>query len=83
MFSSSYKKDVNLFSELATEWFESIKLHTKLSTKNKYRNLLKSYILPEYGSKTFDIITHEFIEEHCKLLLESGGKMEQAYRLKQ
>ena len=72
--SQVIKKDVNLFSELAAEWFESIKLHTKLSTQNKYYNLLKNYILPEYGSKTFDTITHEFIEEHCKFLLESGGK---------
>ena len=72
--SQVIKIDVNLFSELAAEWFESIKLHTKLSTQNTYYNLLKNYILPEYGSKTFDTITHEFIEEHCKFLLESGGK---------
>ena len=72
--SQVIKKDINLFSELATEWFESVKLHTKVSTQNKYYNMLKNYILPEYGSKTFDTITHEFIEEHCKFLLESGGK---------
>lgn len=68
------KKNSYLFSEIALEWYESIKLNTKISTQNKYYNMLKNYILPEYGNKTFDVITYEFIEAHCKVLLESGGK---------
>ena len=36
--------------------------------------MLKNYILAKFGSKSFDRITHEFIDEHCKFFLESGGE---------
>lgn len=72
--NSNKNNSKQLFSTLALEWFESIKLHTKVSTQNKYYNLLTSYILPQYGDKSFDSITYEFVEAHCKYLLESGGK---------
>lgn len=67
-------KNEHVFSNIASEWFESIKLHTKTSTQNKYHNMLTNYILPEYGNQPFSTITYEFIEAHCKFLLESGGK---------
>lgn len=67
-------KNEHAFSNIASEWFESIKLHTKTSTQNKYHNMLTNYILPEYGNQPFSTITYEFIEAHCKFLLESGGK---------
>ena len=38
------EKNLDLFSSLALEWFESIKLHTKKSTQNKYYNMLTNYI---------------------------------------
>ena len=63
-----------VFSYLASEWFESIKLHTKTSTQNKYHNMLTNYILPEYGNQPFNAITYDFIEAHCKYLLEAGEK---------
>lgn len=67
-------KNEHVFSNIASEWFESIKLHTKTSTQNKYYNMLTNYILPEYGDQPFDAITYDFIQSHCKALLESGGK---------
>lgn len=67
-------KNEHVFSNIASEWFESIKLHTKTSTQNKYHNMLTNYILPEYDNQPFSTITYEFIEAHCKFLLESGGK---------
>lgn len=67
-------KDSNLFSAVALDWFENIKSQTKESTKNKYHNMLSSYILPAYGEKTLDSITYDFIESHCSFLLSSGGK---------
>ena len=67
-------KNEHVFSYIASEWFESIKLHTKTSTQNKYHNMLTNYILPEYGNQPFNTITYEFIEAHCKFLLESEGK---------
>lgn len=66
-----------LFATIASEWFESIKAYTKISTQNKYYNLLTLYILPQYGNQTFDAMTYEFIESYCRFLLKSGGKKEQ------
>ena len=67
-------KNEHVFSYIASEWFESVKLHTKTSTQNKYHNMLTNYILPEYGNQPFNTITYEFIEAHCKFLLDAGGK---------
>lgn len=67
-------KNPLIFSCIASEWFESIKLHTKTSTQNKYHNMLTNYILPEYGNQPVAAITYDFIEAHCKFLLEAGGK---------
>ena len=64
----------DLFSSIASDWFESIESQTKESTRNKYLNMLNSYILPLYGDQTLDSITYDFIESHCNLLLVSGGK---------
>ena len=72
--SQTNNKNEHTFSWLASEWFESIKLHTKASTQNKYHNMLTNYILPEYGNQPFNAITYDFIESHCKFLLEAGGK---------
>ena len=71
------KRDTGSFSVIASEWFESIKPYTKISTQNKYHNMLSNYILPKYGKQRFDKITYEYVEEHCKFLLESGGKKRQ------
>lgn len=72
--SQTINKNEHTFSWLASEWFESIKLHIKASTQNKYHNMLTNYILPEYGNQPFNAITYDFIESHCKFLLEAGGK---------
>lgn len=44
----------NSFSTVASDWFESVKLQTKESTRNKYHNMLTNYILPSYGDLTLD-----------------------------
>lgn len=64
----------DLFSSIASDWFESIESQTKESTRNKYLNMLNSYILPLYGERTLDSITYDFIDSHCNFLLVSGGK---------
>ena len=63
-----------IFSKIASDWFENTKSQIKESTQNKYQNILNNYILPSYGKKALDCITHDFIESHCICLLESGGK---------
>ena len=60
----------------------NIGLQTKESTRNKYHNILCDYILPEYGERTLDSITYDFIESHCNFLLTSGGKRAMVYRRK-
>lgn len=71
-----------LFSEIASDWFANIGLQTKESTRNMYHNILCDYILPEYGERTLDSITYDFIESHCNFLLTSGGKRAMVYRRK-
>lgn len=70
----SPKRSSDSFSSVAIDWFDSIKLQTKESTRNKYQNLLDSYILPVYGELPLEHITYDFIENHCNTLLQYGGK---------
>ncbi len=63
-----------LFSHIAEEWFASIQQQLKVSTRNKYHNLLYYYILPAYGPLPLAQITNTFMDQHCKQLLSSGGK---------
>lgn len=64
----------NLFSTVAASWFENAKTQIKESTRNKYQNMLNSYILPVYENQPLDSITYDFIESQCRVLLISGGK---------
>lgn len=66
--------DTISFAEISAEWFSIIKPHIKESTQNKYRNLLESYILPEYGDMKLEQISYDFISKHCNDLLMIGGK---------
>lgn len=63
----------DLFSVIASDWFDNISVHVKVSTANKYRNLLHTYILPIYGEQTLDCITFDYIEAQCNELLLHGG----------
>lgn len=67
-------KETVLFSRIAEEWFASIQQQLKVSTQNKYHNLLHYYILPTYGPLSLEQITNALMEQHCKQLLSSGGK---------
>ena len=67
-------KNTTSFAEISAEWFSAIKPHIKESTQNKYRNLLNSYILPEYGNMKLEQISYDFISKHCNDLLMIGGK---------
>lgn len=62
-----------LFQEVAVEWLESISPKIKESTNNKYRNLLESYIYPEFKTVPLCNMTHETIEAYCNRLLQTGG----------
>lgn len=66
--------DSDLFAAITKEWLDNIKPQIKESTSNKYQNLLDSYILPTFGEKKLECMTYDFIENHCNMLLQSGGK---------
>ena len=72
--SITTENDANVFSTVAAEWFESIKLQTKESTQNKYYNLLIQYILPLYGEQKLENITYDVVESYSSFLLTAGGK---------
>ena len=61
------------FRTLAQEWLDKTKVDIKESTKNKYRNLLNSYILPDIGELVISQLTSELIQQHCSQLLIHGG----------
>lgn len=65
---------MELFDFFAESWFESKQTQLKESTRNKYRNILDAYVLPDLGNKLLSEITYETIEEHCQYLLSVGGK---------
>lgn len=62
------------FQTIAESWLSSIMPQVKVSTVNKYRNLLVSYIYPRFGTKVLTHVTHDFIEAECNELLQIGGQ---------
>lgn len=61
------------FSVLAEEWLHDIQPRVKSSTYIKYRNLLRSYLLPVYKDQAVDSITEDDIRACCQRLLTEGG----------
>lgn len=62
------------FEVLTDEWLNSVRPQIKLSTYNKYRNLINSYILPEFKEVQIPEVTAELLQNSCNHLLEYGGK---------
>lgn len=61
------------FESMAKEWLSMVKPSLKISTWNKYNNLLRLYILPNIGALDIHEITHNIILEYSNKLLMSGG----------
>ena len=59
--------------EVSEGWFLSIRPQLKESTRVKYQNLLKSYLLPTLGELPLTRLTHNCIEAYCNELLLKGG----------
>lgn len=66
-------KSTPIFSEIATAWIDSIEAQIKVSTANKYRNILCLYLNPFLGETPITQITQNDIEKCCRELLVSGG----------
>ena len=67
------KGSVRLFGSLAAQWIDGVHPQIKESSYVKYKNLLKSYILPELGDVPIHEITHECLEHYCNQMLLAGG----------
>lgn len=72
------RKNTNLcedtnFENIANEWIISIQPRLKLSTIAKYKNLLNSYIYPEFSKCAIDDITCSHVDAYCNELLVTGG----------
>lgn len=63
---------VSTFEVMAKEWLTVGKPRMKISTLNKYNNLLRLYILPNIGSMSIHEITQSNILECSNKLLISG-----------
>ena len=61
------------FENIADEWITNIQPRLKLSTIAKYKNLLNSYIYPEFSKCTINDITCSHVDAYCNELLITGG----------
>lgn len=58
---------------VAQEWLLSRKSIIKVSTYNKYRNLIQSYIVPQIGNLPVAQLSDTCAEQLCEFLLLHGG----------
>lgn len=65
---------ITLFESIAEQWLKHTACQIKCSSYNKYRNMIKLYILPSFGQVPLSLLTHTFIQEQCNMLLTIGGK---------
>ena len=63
-----------MFEDIALEWFEHTKTQVKEATGNKYWNLLRLYIVPNFGNKEVSEITNEYIRRQSDWLLKNGSQ---------
>lgn len=80
--SKSLRNDVLLFNVVAWDWFEHNRITVKLSTSNKYRNLLTKYILPAFENCPISSLSYNMVEDYCQWLLASGGSKQQGLSTK-
>ena len=64
-------------AEIAEQWLEFKQEQLKWSSVVKYKNTLKLYILPEFGTTSVSKITAETITKFNRMLLTTGGKKKQ------
>lgn len=61
------------FKKIACDWLSFIQPQIKESSYIKYRNLLQSYVLPEFDKILIDQITSRQLQLCCDHLLTHGG----------
>ncbi len=66
-----------VLEDIINDWMLYVQPRIKESSFVKYQNLLNTYIVPELGKVTIDLITADRLEIFLESLLESGGKKSQ------
>lgn len=64
-------------TEIGNKWLSEISLTLKESSANKYEDILKRYIIPEFGMKELSEITNQQIIDFTSCLLSKGGAKSQ------
>ncbi len=61
------------FKKISFEWLNSKTPQLKASSIVKYRNILNTYLIPEFGEMCITEITRNSVSEYSRNLLTSGG----------
>lgn len=64
-------------SDIGNRWLSDMSGTLKASSVNKYDDLLRCYILPEFGENEFSEITNQKIIDFTSTLLSNGGANQQ------
>lgn len=67
-------------ADIARLWLSEAARDLKVSTVNKYEDLLRCYILPEFGEKDLSEITNQCIIDFVSRLLSTGGSRNQGLK---
>lgn len=63
--------------DVGMRWLSDLSRTLKMSSVNKYDDLLRCYILPEFGKREFSEITNQNIIDFTNSLLATGGVKQQ------
>ena len=61
------------FEEIAFSWINDISNRIKISTQNKYYNILNDYLFPEFKNVSLTEITNDIFDKYINCLLSQGG----------
>lgn len=65
------------FASVAEEWLDALEPQLKESSIVRYRNILKLYLLPEFGERNIVELTRTEVMDFKSRLLRCGGKKQQ------
>lgn len=72
-----YMAKAGNLEDVGRRWLSDISQTLKMSSVNKYDDLLRCYILPEFGKSEFSEITNQNIIDFTNELLSTGGVNQQ------
>lgn len=64
-------------AELGNQWLSEMTISLKESSVNKYEDILRCYIFPEFGDNNLSDITNQHVIDFVNCLLMSGGAKNQ------